>query len=429
MINSWNDWEEDTQMEPVITVSDSDVVSIFQPSSLTQNLIYNSYGELFLDIVRSTTWERDVIIPEEPPLPFPEYNGPLTVGVYYYPWHGDGEFHGREYLRGELEPPQEPLLGEYDDRDPAVVGQHLAWSRGARVNLWVTSWWGPNDRTDITTRDVIMKHEDLPGTKIALFYETMRLARGATEDEKFKLDAVYPEFKYMAETYFGSEHYYKIDGRPVVYVYLARVLHREGFLETFIDLAKQAAMENGGYDLYVVGDFAFKYPSYDSYGGFDSLDAVTNYDMYGSLDRPRFVGEEGVETYKSSQNAWRAAAKSHGGCDFVPALGPGYNDRGVRLQRGHKAMSRKLSADKPDGSLFSTLLPNAFNLADSDTGGMVMINSWNEWHEDSQIEPVVDFGNTTEPSELTQNLAYPAYGSQYLDILRNAVEVFEGKNI
>jgi hypothetical protein len=61
------------------------------------------------------------------------------VGVYYYPWYGD-DFHRNEgYLREQLEPRQEPTLGEYDDTEAATIGQHLEWSRKANIRLWVCS--------------------------------------------------------------------------------------------------------------------------------------------------------------------------------------------------------------------------------------------------------------------------------------------------
>ena len=47
------------------------------------------------------------------------------VGVYYYPWHGKDFHNGQGYLRKELDPPQLPMLGEYDDSDPGVIAQHM----------------------------------------------------------------------------------------------------------------------------------------------------------------------------------------------------------------------------------------------------------------------------------------------------------------
>ena len=53
---------------------------------------------------------------------------------------------------------------------------------------------------------------------------------------------------------------------------------------------------------------------------------------------------------------WREETQRHGDCSFIPAVSPGYNDRGVRYEKNHPALSRKLCG--------------------------------NEWHEDTpQIEP------------------------------------------
>ena len=65
-----------------------------------------------------------------------------------------------------------------------------------------------------------------------------------------------------------------------------------------------------------------------------------------------------------------------------------------------------------------------------------MITSWNEWHEDTQIEPTVSVGQTDKPINMTcygsscgKALTYNAYGELYLDILREGTgiegEVFD----
>lgn len=46
-----------------------------------------------------------------------------------------------------------------------------------------------------------------------------------------------------------------------------------------------------------------------------------------------------------------------------------------------------------------------------------MVNSFNEWHEDTQIEPAR--GETTDlPEDITHGIEYHGYGELYLDILR-----------
>ena len=65
-------------------------------------------------------------------------NSDYLVGTYYYPWHGDDFHNGGGYLREKLISPQSPTLGEYDDSDPEVISQHLAWFRKSNIGLLVT---------------------------------------------------------------------------------------------------------------------------------------------------------------------------------------------------------------------------------------------------------------------------------------------------
>ena len=137
-----------------------------------------------------------------------------TVGVYYYPWYS-GDFHGGRYMRKELIPPQLPMLGEYDDRHPAVIAQHLKWSRQANISLWVASWWGPDSREDQTLLQRILPHDELGDMQIALFYETTGRTR-----EFSAFNHVAPDIAHIAERYFNHPNYLRIDGRPVLFVYL-----------------------------------------------------------------------------------------------------------------------------------------------------------------------------------------------------------------
>jgi hypothetical protein len=58
---------------------------------------------------------------------------------------------------------------------------------------------------------------------------------------------------------------------------------------------------------------------------------------------------------------------------------------------------------------------------------LILVNSFNEWHEDTQIEPAV--GDTASyPVQLTAGLQYEGYGELYLNILRQST-VNEDDNI
>ena len=340
----------------------------------------------------------------------------LTVGVYYYPWHA-GDFHGGQYLREHLVPPQEPVLGEYDDRDAEVIGQHLAWSRYAGIDLWVTSWWGPGGREDETTHRHILQHPDLGDLRIAILYETTGRTRDFTDYTR-----IGPDITYLAETYFDHPNYLRIDGKPVLFVYLTRVLAQRGTLESAVDAMREAAAAEG-HALFIMGDHVFGAPP-AAPGRMDLLDGVTGYDVYGSMGVQGYATQSAVDAHFARQARWRALAERVD-VAFVPAVTPGFNDTAVR--DGHAPLSRQLEAGAEFGSLFQAMLERAMALVDPAVGGLLMVTSWNEWHEDTQIEPVKIAPPTgTDDSETgeayTAGLSYEGYGERYLQILRDAWE-------
>jgi hypothetical protein len=179
-------------------------------------------------------------------------NTNYLVGTYYYPWHGDNFHNGDGYLRQDLIPGQQPALGEYNDSDPDVIAQHMKWFRQANIGLLVTSWWGPRRTEDTNTKDVIMEHEDIGNLKIALHYETT----GRIKDDDIDMSVPLSDIQYMCENYFDHPNYYKINGRPVLFVYVTRVLHREGKLEEVL-LRMRSEASKCNHNLFLIGDQAF----------------------------------------------------------------------------------------------------------------------------------------------------------------------------
>jgi len=349
-------------------------------------------------------------------------NSDYLVGAYYYPWHKNDFHNGGGYLRKELDPPQSPALGEYDDSDPEVISQHLEWFRKSNIGLVVTSWWGPGRVEDTTTRDILMEHTYLGNLKVALHYETTGRIKPEYGDD---MSVAEGDIQYMCENYFDHPNYYKIDDRPVLFIYISRKLEELGTLSSAL-LAMRTTASKCGHSIYIVGDAIFaKAPEAKSSFGY--FDAVTNYDVYGSSgsskrDTP-YAGAEAIDKYYEEQEKWRNLAFEED-CRFIPPVSPGYNDRAVRLEKDNPPLSRRLTADDEEGSLFKYQLEKALPLTDPDLGNLIMVNSFNEWHEDTQIEPVMAVDDAknkaTKPEELTFGLEYVDYGELYLDILRNA---------
>lgn len=342
------------------------------------------------------------------------------MAAYYYPWYGP-DFHGRSYFRRLLDPPQQPLLGEYDDSKPETIAQHVRWSTQANIHTWIASWWGPGNRTDSTIREVILPHPEfqMMRMRVALFYETNGRLK-ERQDGSWDLSNVAPDLEYIAQHYFDNPHYLRIQGRPVLFIYLTRSLHKRGLLQQVVRIMREAATKKGHNNMFLVGDHVWqnapKTPV--EYKPFRWLDGVTNYDVFGNLKSKGdcYARQKGLDQYNTRQVAWRKACRTSGTrCAFVPSVSPGFNNKGKLLP-----LSRKLDERAEPGSLFRSMLKNALSATDERADHLAVITSWNEWHEDTAIEPV-DTRNactTNRPASITHGLDYDPYGTLYLDIVR-----------
>ena len=86
------------------------------------------------------------------------------------------------------------------------------------------------------------------------------------------------------------------------------------------------------------------------------------------------------------------------------------------MESDHPPLSRSITSTSQEGSLFHYQLQQAKELVDSKVDSMILVNSFNEWHEDTQIEPVVGYPSS-QPFNFTKGLEYNGYGELYLNIL------------
>jgi hypothetical protein len=227
-----------------------------------------------------------------------------------------------------------------------------------------------------------MEHMELGNMKIALHYETEgRIKHNKTSGDT-DLSELPGDIKYICNRYFSHPSYYRINDRPVLVIYLTRQLEAYGVLEETMETIRNTTNQHCSQDIYIIGDHIFgDAPTSLAHISFSQLDAVTNYDVYGSIGRQmRYAGTDGVDKYYKEQQKWQSLAIAHG-CSFVPASSPGYNDRGVRLESDHPPLSRRLSVDTEEGSLFRYQLEKAKKLVDPMIDNLILVNSFNEWHE------------------------------------------------
>lgn len=344
-----------------------------------------------------------------------------TVGAYYYPWYGpnNGGHHYQHVMRMHTTPTaQTPLLGTYNSRDPNVIASHIDQSHLGNISMWSMSWWGPNTYEDVTIRNNILTHPRAGELSYTIHYETSgRLGDSAAPNyARFETD-----MRYLGQNIFNNPNYMRIDNRPVVVLYLSRDYFRSQPGWDALANVRTMMQTEFGYDPYIIGDHFFGTIA----AGAQHLDAVTAFDVYGQAFSGRATNIASMNRLEDIYDFVDRYTENIG-VDFIPGVAPGYNDTAVRS--GNAPSPRYLvdAAYGPttQGSTLREMLDRvALPHTDPDVDNLILVNSFNEWHEDTQIEPTIITPPTTTddtPSGTgyTAGYQYAGYGNLYLDILR-----------
>jgi glycoprotein endo-alpha-1,2-mannosidase len=250
-----------------------------------------------------------------------------------------------------------PEDGPYDSRDPARIRIQLGQARAAGLDGLAVSWWG-HEREEAQGLAALFRHAGEAGLVLAPYYETGGLRRrgalGVAADLEVLLDR------------HGSEPaWLRVGGAPVVFVYASHRLRPAAW-----DVVR-ARLRASGRRLFLVADVRSPEWLAERPAWLSRFDALHVYTPVEFLARRRDL----AQTYGALAALARAAGRP-----FVPAVAPGYDDRRVR--------EPGLVIERADGATYE----QSWRAALSVDPAWVLVSSWNEWHEGSEIEPSVEHG-------------------------------------
>jgi len=345
----------------------------------------------------------------------------FATGVYYYPWWGPPEGHHweGEYLRDYLVPQQPPMLGHYSNQDPQVIRQHLQWMQSYGIDFIVCSWWGPNSMSDISLRDYMLAEIVNTPIKFTIFFEPFFDfdPDGLIRMEGEKKAQVLNAYNYIADTYFDHPNLLQIEGKPAVFIYSSGCY--AGDYEATFDTIR-SNLQAKGHELFLVGDEIGWGITSASHIQF--VDAVTSYIMYG---HPAYMGypiQTGYFADVSVQaSEWQSIAEQEGKF-VIPNVHPGFYGGHAQDWTPILPHPRQIEPGASCTSFLEENIKVMRTFVDPQLK-MIMITSWNEWHEDSQIEPtIVTPPTSTDVSDSgnfhTFGFTYEGYGFKPLEVVR-----------
>lgn len=372
----------------------------------------------------------------------------FKMGVYYYGWHvpnfNNNEGYVRKFLvdsNGDPEPHLPLVVGrnpageEYDDRQRDVTRKQFDVMLKAGIDFVVCSWWGNGSRTDIQFETAALPECGSTAhghMRACVHYETATLknigngynwttaVRDRVRSDMAKVKASYSN---DVDRYLFRVDHDGVHTKPVVFLYLFRSMSdsfKRSICDEINDVFSNSSYPGANYaGAFIVGDYIFGSAKTLPIDIQDKIGAITAYDVYGqTVGGTTKADINSVHQYHDRISEYRSLAPN---IETFPTISPSYNDRGVRIEEDHIALDRALSGyDK--GSLLKLHLEDLQRSAAKLSGtstltGMCIINSWNEWHEETTIEPCVGNGNGVGPMEYTQGIEYEPYGTKYVNLV------------
>lgn len=262
---------------------------------------------------------------------------PIPTFAYYYIW-----FNSNSWSRAKTD---SPLLGNYTSDDRAVMRQHIQWAKDAGIDGFIVSW----KSTDTLNRRLnqLIDVADEENFKLAIIYEGLDFDRNPLPYEN-----IMDDLDMFIQQYAG-ERAFSIFSKPLVIISGTWEFSQEEISEI-----TQSRREN----LLILA-------SERNVEGYLRIAEFVDGDAYywSSVNPATFPG------YQEKLTTMGEVIHQNGGLWIAPAA-PGFD---ARLVGGTSVVERK------DGDTFRTQI-NAALASSPDALGII---SWNEFSENSHIEP------------------------------------------
>jgi glycoprotein endo-alpha-1,2-mannosidase len=294
------------------------------------------------------------------------------VLAFYYGWYGNPQLSGEWRHWKNVDPANEriegvtdyPAGGTYDSHDPAVVDRQAETAHMVGISGFIASWWG-RDSFEDRGMPLLLAAAGKHKLAVSAYYEVI-----AGEDEANRVKAAVHDIDYLLSRYGGDGAWLRANGKPVLFVY-GRALHglspadwREVLAQVWRNNPSGAVLIADSLDPQLVSLF----------------DGASTYNITGQTQH-----KAPPEIRAWAHNAYprMVAAAGPGKISTVTVI-PGYDDRNTG-----RPPPRPIT-DRWGGETYRVLWQEAIAAAPD----YVLITSWNEWHEGSELEPSVEYGST-----------------------------------
>ncbi len=260
------------------------------------------------------------------------------IGIYFYPWYSI-TLH-RHWDETVID---KPFIGYYDSYNESVIRWQLELIKEAGIDFIVLSWWGPGSFEDNTTK-IIVRYLREYGIKFAILIEPYI---NYTDPRPYNKVFWEKTIKYIANNYIELHRdiYFRLNGKPLILAFNP------------IGEAYDPRNDFQNYCIRIVGNDV-------DHGGYRDWDLWPDYD----------INQTGILRIRK---------------DGYVAIAPRFDDEHFRPcgLRPYDPFLNKQWYSKQWKFVLSHLKEIR----------IILIYSWNEYHERSMIEPYYDARTRVDP--------------------------------
>jgi hypothetical protein len=284
-------------------------------------------------------------------------NESRPVLAYYYAWWDPANFAQAMY---------QPIQA-YNSDDVSIIQQHVQEAQSAGIDGFVMSWYGNGDRTD-SNLGHLLDIAQKSGFRATIHFETGHM--WGVADVVAQLQAFYANR-------ITSPAILRYQGRPVIFFW------QSGLYENATWDAIRAQVDPERSAVWIADGDQFGILSGDAWDGIS----------------PYAIAWSGNPAAQLPSWARKAQAVAPGKL-WIPPVSPGCNDSAVR--------PATCVQNRADGAYYQATWDGALA---SGPQWAIIVNTFNEWLESTQIEPSVQ------------------YGDQYLQITRQNADAYRAASV
>ena len=283
--------------------------------------------------------------------------------AFYYGWYGNPEVSGQWRHWKNENVTDSPAYGAYDSHDPAIVDHQAEAARAAGITGFIASWWG-RDSFEDRGMSLLLAAAGKHKLSVSAYYEKI-----AGDDAASRITAAVGDIDYLLTHYGNDKAWQRAGGKPILFVY-GRAL-QELSPADWQEVITQVRHYNPG-GIVLIAD------SLDR-GFVSTFDGASTYNITGQTQRK---SPPEIRVWAHAAYPKMVAAAVSGKIATVTII-PGYDDR--NLWR----LPPRPVTDRWGGETYRALWQEAITAAPD----YILITSWNEWHEGSELEASVEYGS------------------------------------